>query len=138
MTNVKKNSLQSGFSFLEIMIVLTIMALLAGVVGKSFLPALGKGKTTTTKATLQVVDEAIQQYQFDVGQYPKSLDELNHPADGTQGYNGPYLGKKFEKNGAKDAWNQELVYEKGDRGANPPYQLYSEGDPTKEDDRIDA
>ena len=137
MINAQKSNLQSGFSFLEMMVVLIIMGLLVGMVGKNVMGLLGKGKKTTTQSTLRVIDEAVQQYKFDVGQYPETLDQLNNPAEGTQGYDGPYLNEKFEKKGIKDAWNQDLIYEKGDRGAKPPYQLYSEGDPAK-DERIDA
>jgi general secretion pathway protein G len=133
MEHIKNNDLQSGFSFLEMMVVLVIMGLLFGLIGRNASGLLGRGKSTTTQSTLKVVDEAIQEYSFDVGQYPNSLEELNHPKEGTQNYKGPYLNEKFEKKGIKDAWGQDLVYKKGERGANPPYELFSEGDPTKDE-----
>jgi len=137
MVNVKKAHLQSGFNFLEMMVVLAIIVMILGFVGPKLANLLGRGRTTTTQNTLKVVGQAVQTYKMDVGRYPESLEELNNPPEGVQGYQGPYLDDKFTDQAPQDAWGEDLEYKKGERGDNPPFELYSEGDPDKDGERID-
>lgn len=137
MINVKRNHLQSGFSFLEMMVVLVIIGIILGFVGPRMVSLLGRGRATATKNTLKVVGEAVQAYKYDVGKYPDTLDELNNPPEGVRGYQGPYLDDRLAGDGMRDGWNEMITYEKKEKGSKPPFELYSEGDPDKEDDRID-
>ena len=125
--------LQSGMSFIEISIVILIMGIMAAVIATNMTRWLSRGKDTATKASLQSVSNVIQEYQMDVGAYPNALVDLVTKPQDVTGWNGAYLKKV-----PKDGWNQEFIYKKNERGTQPPYELYSMGDPAKEDGRIYA
>lgn len=127
--------LQSGMSFIEITIVILIMGILAAVVAPNALRWVGRGKLTSTKTGLQTISNLIQEYQMDVGSYPNTLADLQKQPQDVTGWHGPYI--KGEKT-LKDGWGQEYIYKKNERGTQPPFELYSMGDPTQEDGRIYA
>lgn len=132
-------SLQSGFSLIELMISLVIILAIIGMIAPSFARILGKGNEATTKNTLKIAKQAITEYNIDTHQWPTTLADLEKRPDGISGWSGPYLAdSKWSGKEIEDAWGQPLVYKKNEKGAKPPYQLYSHGNPDKEEDRIDA
>lgn len=136
MVKTENKNLRSGFSFLEMMVMLVVIGLIIGFVGPRLMGLLGRGRTTATKNTLKVVNDAVQTYKYDTGKYPSSLEELNNNGEDVSGYQGPYLPDKYTDTAPQDSWGEDLVYEKKGRGEKPPYELYSLGDPDKDDDRI--
>ncbi|MCX5923127.1 MAG: type II secretion system protein GspG [Candidatus Dependentiae bacterium] len=135
----QRQDLKPGFSFLEMMFVLAIMSLFLAFVGPKFMGFLGKGTKAVTKSTLKVVDQAIKQFKMDVGRYPDKLEDLVKRPENASRWDGPYAGEDVENPEVqKDAWDNELVYERKAPGSHPAFDLYSKGDPEKEDDRIYA
>lgn len=139
MTLSKKTALP-GFSLIEIMIAVAIMAIMGSLIGPTLMKQLGRGKRAATDNALKVTQGNIKQYNIDTGSYPEKLEDLIKKPENVTGWDGPYGGN--EDTGVvelpKDGWGQELQYKKNERGATPPYQLYSQGDPNKEEDRINA
>jgi len=133
-------TLKPGYSFIELMFGILIMAVLAGFVVPKMMSLLGKSKKRSTENTLKIVKAHIQEYKATVGTYPQTLKDLIVKPEGANGWDGPYVGDEDSANPEvpKDAWNGDLVYKLKERGAKPPFELYSLGDPDKEDDRIDA
>ena len=136
---LKRKNLQPGFSFIEMMIVLVIMGILMTMIGPKVMGLLGKGRKTTTLNSLRLVQQGIIQFKMDTARLPDKLEDLMKKPEGISGWDGPYAGSENSANPTlpKDAWDNDLVYEKKP-GAIPPYELYSHGDPEKEDARIDA
>ena len=131
-------TLQPGFNFIEMMVALVIIGIIVGMIGPRVMGLLGRGKKTTTQNTLNVVAQALKTYKMDVGQLPDSLNDLIKKPEGAQNWQGPYVGDE-DKGGAEipvDGWGQPVNYKKNDRGAITPFDLWSEGDPEKEEDRI--
>jgi general secretion pathway protein G len=135
----QNKTLKPGFSFLEIMIVITIIGIFLAVAGPRLMSLLGKGYKTATQSTLNSVAAGIMQYKADVGQYPVKLEDLVKRPESITGWDGPYVGseKTAEPEVPRDSWGQELRYEKLP-GNTPPYKLWSLGDPDKEDAPIYA
>lgn len=126
---------QPGMSFIEIMIVIAIIGTFLAVVAPNLTSWLGRGQKSATLSSLQTLSNALETYQMDTGHYPDSLEDLiNQPADESN-WNGPYLRKKQVP---QDGWKQEFSYKRNEKGAQPPYELFSYGDPKKEDDKIYA
>src|SRR3989339_659252 len=135
----ENKSLQSGFSLIELMISLVIILAIIGMIAPSFARILGKGHEATTKSALKTAKNAITEYNIDTHQWPTTLADLEKRPEGVSGWSGPYLAdSKWSGKDVEDAWGQPLVYKKNEKGVKPPYQLYSNGDPDKEEDRIDA
>lgn len=130
--------LQPGFNFIEMMVALVIIGIIVGMVGPRVMSLLGRGKKTATQNTLKVVATGLAQYKMDVGTYPDSLDDLIKKPENASNWQGPYVGDETKGSAEipTDAWGQTIKYKKNDRGVTPPFDLYSEGDPEKEEDRI--
>ena len=106
--------------------VLVIIGLLAGIVGPRLFANVDKSKVTTAKAQINVLSKAVEQLRLDIGRYPTSQEGLNllmsPPADGTSGWNGPYLSKPVPL----DPWGKPYQYVyPGTR--NPDYDIVSYG-----------
>ena len=126
--NMRKTELkrQTGFSLIELLVVLTIIALLGAVVGPQLIGNLGGAKSDTTKLQIEDFGAALDMFYLDNGRYPSTEEGLralvSKPADlGT--WDGPYLKKNTIP---KDAWGNDFRYE-ADEESNGPYDLYSYG-----------
>lgn len=136
----KNKNLQPGLSFIEIMIVVAIIAIFAAAAGPRLFSLLGRGKRTSTQNVLNAVAAGIDQYKIDVGTYPPNLEALVKKPEGVSGWQEPYVGSEKTDNPEvpQDAWGQDLRYEVNQRGTKPPYKLWSMGDPDKDEDPIYA
>ncbi|MEQ1560572.1 MAG: type II secretion system major pseudopilin GspG [Methyloglobulus sp.] len=101
---------QTGFTLLELLVVLGIIAMLAGLVGPQVMKHMGESKVKAAKVQIEDLAQTLDMYKLDVGSYPTSEQGLNaliESPDGAQRWNGPYLRK------AKvplDPWNNEYKY----------------------------
>jgi general secretion pathway protein G len=91
-----------GFTLIEMLIVIVVIAILALIVIPRLLGAGRKAKEATLKGDLHQLRNAIQQFEADCGDYPAALGDLQtKPADGSNGgggialdvlaWQGPYL-----------------------------------------------
>lgn len=137
MIDMKKTA-QAGFSMIELMISLAIIAIILGLVVPGAMGLLNKGNRAATQNTLKIVNAAIFDYKADVHSLPNKLEDLDKRPEGVSGWNGSYLPEKMQGQEILDGYGEPLVYKKNERGAKKAYELYSNGNPEKEEDRIDA
>lgn len=119
---IKRNS---GFSLLELLVVLAIMALLVGVVAPQVMKHLGKAKTDSARLQIEDLGAALDMYYMEIGSYPstdKGLESLVSNTEAESGWNGPYLKKKKIP---LDPWKRPYVYISP--GENGPYDLLTLG-----------
>jgi general secretion pathway protein G len=100
----------AGYSLLEVLVVLSIIALIAAVVGPRLVGYLGKAKADTARIQMREIASALELYYLDNGAYPSEQTGLGSlmvkPAEARR-WNGPYL-KKAE--GLVDPWGQPYGY----------------------------
>ena len=105
-----------GFTLIELLVVLAIISLLAGLVGPRMLNALGGAKTKTAKVQIKDLEQSLEMYKLDVGQFPSNNEGLNalmQKPGNADGWNGPYLKSDVPK----DPWKREYLYKyPGERG----------------------
>src|SRR5258708_24901347 len=85
---------EQGFTLLEMLVVISIIALIMGLVGPRVLNYLGEAKVKAAKIQIESLGSALDLYFLDTGQYPSSsegLDALVQRPGAATGWNGPYL-----------------------------------------------
>lgn len=99
-----------GFTLIEMLVVLGIIALLATLVAPQVIKYLSKAKTDTATAQIKNLQSAIELYFLDTGHYPPSnegLLSLIKAPEGLMNWNGPYLRNR---EGLIDPWGKPYVY----------------------------
>lgn len=98
-----------GFTLLELLVVVVIIGLLAGLVAPRYFESVGKSKTKVAKAQIESLDKALDQYRMDVGSYPGAelgLGALNSQPPNVANWQGPYLKKAVPV----DPWGRNYIY----------------------------
>ena len=65
-----------GFTLVELIVVMAIVALLASIAAPRYFNSLQKGRETAMLQSLTTMRDAIDQFAADKGRYPESLQEL--------------------------------------------------------------
>lgn len=120
---------KNGFTLIEIMVVIVILAMLAALVGPKLMGRSDDAKQTDTKVQIKNIETALKFYKLDNGNYPSTEQGLNalvtKPTVGLipKSYkDGGYLESKKVP---KDPWNNDYLYiSPGEHG---DYDLYSYG-----------
>jgi len=101
------------------LVVVTIISLIAGVVGISVLRYLDKAKVDTAKHQIAEFETAADAYKIDVGTYPTSeqgLQALRVKPGDVQNWDHPYLSKDIPL----DPWHHPYIYKyPGEHGEEP-------------------
>lgn len=116
---------EGGFTLIEILVVITIIALIMSLVGPRVLNYLGESKVKAAKIQIQSFGSALDLFNLDTGRYPSTAEGLTAlvQSPGTiTAWNGPYL-----KGGVvpSDPWGKAYVYRSP--GEHGPYDIMSYG-----------
>jgi general secretion pathway protein G len=123
-----------GFTLVELLLVLVILALIGGLV----LPGIiGKAEGAKVKAAGSQINRlamAVESFYLDTGTTPDDLSDLVGESSDVDGWNGPYV----KKSSLKDPWGREYVYNyPGDHGDFDLYSYGADGQPGGEDKNAD-
>ncbi len=127
---IKYKKIEKGFTLLELLVVLGILALLAGIVAPKVMQHMDQAKTKAARVQIEDLSASLDMYKLDVGKYPTSEQGLAalvaKPADSKR-WNGPYLRKAKVP---QDPWIQAYHYTSP--GQHGRFDLYSFGADAKE------
>lgn len=65
-----------GFTLIELIVVMAIVALLAGIAAPRYFASLDRAKANSLRSSLAVMRDALDKYAADKGRYPDSLEQL--------------------------------------------------------------
>ena len=98
-----------GFTLLELLVVMVVIGMLAGLVAPRYFAQVGKSQVKVARAQIDSLDKALDQFRLDVGRYPTSDEGLQalvvQPA-GELKWGGPYLKKDVPP----DPWGRPYAY----------------------------
>ena len=117
-------------TLIELMVVITIIALIGAVVGPQVFKQLGGARTKTAKMQIDDIGAALDLFYLDADRYPatdEGLQALVQAPAGVDKWHGPYLKKKEVP---KDPWGNDYHY--ASPGQHGPYDLSSLGADNKE------
>ena len=104
----------AGFTLIELMVVMVILGILAGLIVPRIMDRPEEARRTKAGVQIQSIEQALKLYKIDNGQYPTTEQSLQAlvepPAVGN-------LAKKWRTGGylekgkvPKDPWDNEFVY----------------------------
>lgn len=127
----------SGFTLLELLIVLVVLGLLASLVGPRYFKQLGQSESKTARAQIEALSRAVDLYRLDVGRFPSSAEGLRALVERPPSeprWKGPYLQKDLPA----DPWGRPYQYHQpGQRGDYDIFTFGKDGAPGGEDDNAD-
>lgn len=118
----RRNS-RAGFTLVEVLLVVAILGILAGVVVGSFAGRQKQVMVRATRTSIAGLCTAVDMYEVDTGRYPPSLNSLV-ANDGSPNWTGPYV-KNAGGQLPKDAWGRDFQYSSDENS----YKIWSLGDP---------
>jgi general secretion pathway protein G len=119
-----------GMTLIEILVVLTLIAVVMGIVGGNYLQRGEQAKAKAAKIEIEQIGQTLDLYRLEVGRYPSTQEGLqaliSAPA-GVSNWNGPYWKKGTLP---KDPWGNEYKY--ASPGQHGAYDIISLGADGKE------
>jgi general secretion pathway protein G len=101
----------SGFTLIEILVVIVVIAILATLVAPNIFQHVGAAKSATAKSQIEMLGSALDAYRLDNGHYPTTQQGLTAltdipTVDTPVNWRGPYLRKAVPV----DPWGEAYVY----------------------------
>ncbi len=125
---------RSGFTFIEIMLVVVIIGILVALVGPEIGGRANQARIQATEAQISSLENSLKLYEMDNGGYPEKLDALiDAPSEVEKSWNGPYIESDTVP---RDSWNLEFEYNTPGEHHKKKFDLRSAG-PDKEMDTED-
>lgn len=115
---------QAGITLIEMLVVMTIIALFATLVGPRLLSQGDKARVTKARADIAGLKTALNMYKLDTGVFPtteQGLKALEVAPQGIKNWQGPYLSEEL----VMDPWGNPYDYRfPGQRGNEPDIISY--------------
>lgn len=117
-------------TLIEMLVVVTIIALFAALVGTNLFKQADKARVTAARAQMNGFMTALGTYKLEIGTFPtteQGLKALRTAPQGVAQWNGPYMAKDIPL----DPWGREYQYKfPGDHGDEPDIISYgADGQP---------
>lgn len=130
---------QAGITLIEMLVVVTIIALFAALVGINIFRRADEAKVTAAKTQINTFMSALGLYKLDTGTYPPPVPGLNAlrvKPDNINNWAGPYMAKDVPL----DPWGREYLYKfPGEHGDEPDIiSLGADGEPGGEGANADV
>ena len=128
--SLRRRRQQAGLTLIEMLVVVTIIAVFAAVVGPRVLQRADVAKKVAVRQQINSFNTALGAYKLDTSLFPSNeqgLNALRTKPEGLNGWQGPYLPQELPT----DPWNRPYVYKyPGEHGDEPDIISYgADGQP---------
>lgn len=107
-----KRRRERGYSLLEVLIVLAIIALVAALVGPRLIAQLDRSKVTAARVQITALMSSMETMRIDLGRYPEASEGLDLLVRAPGGDNdGVWAGPYLDAGIPNDPWGRPYVYE---------------------------
>lgn len=116
---------RSGYSLMEVLIAVAIIAVLATLVGPRLLGQLDRSKVTAATTQIRMIETALDTMRLDIGRYPTEEEGLGLLQTSNESVSGMWSGPYLDGGLPQDPWGRPYQYRVGagsDRG-----QVFSYG-----------
>lgn len=113
---------QGGFTLLELLVVLMIIALLAGFVGPRIFSNVDQAKEKTAMRQMRSLGDALSQFRLDTGAWPteaQGLEALTKKPANVRNWKGPYLSQHVPP----DPWGNAYQWHNPTREKDSLYEV---------------
>lgn len=123
----RRGAKTGGFTLIELMLVLVILATLAAIVLPKFTGRSQQAKITAAGTQISQIEVALDAFEIDVGRYPTTAEGLRalvkKPTTDAGDWQQPYLRREVPL----DPWGEEYQYRYPGTYNTDGYDLYSTG-----------
>jgi general secretion pathway protein G len=131
---MNKLSRNSGFSLIELLVVLIILGLIAGLVVPNVMKRGEDAKFRAAEAEVQRLSMAVDEYYLDNGRPPQELRQLVDKPGDARNWNGPYVNES----NLQDPWENTYNYRyPGEHGSFDIWSHGADGSPGGEGTNAD-
>ena len=103
----RKKQKRKAFTLVELLVVIIILGLNAGVAAPKLMKSLWKAKVDLARPMMTPIEGAIETFALHCGMYPEDLDSLLIPPAGLEDkWVGPYL----KRSQLLDPWKNPYIY----------------------------
>jgi general secretion pathway protein G len=126
----RRNCSETGLTLIEMMVVVTIIALFAAIAGPQLFKQHDRAEVVAAKTQIHSLKTALGEYRLAVGNFPTSqqgLQALRSAPEGVERWDGPYIPVEIPL----DPWRHAYVYKfPGEHGDEPDIISYgADGQP---------
>ena len=126
-TNSCPGDRRSGFTLMEVLLVLVILVILASIAVNTYSGVQNRALKDAAKSKVGAISSQVDTYQIHMRNYPSNLSDLvNKPSDAKQAdrWSGPYLK---ESGALRDPWDNEIKYVAPGKHNADTYDIWSVG-----------
>lgn len=99
-----RHAARAGFTLVELLLVVAILGILAGVVAVNVAGHGDRARIATTRQSIANIETAVKMYEVANGGFPESLDQLTVGTEDT--------AAPLKKEGLNDSWGTAFQYKR--------------------------
>lgn len=121
-----QSSRSQGFTLIEILVVVTILAILAATIIPQFSSTTQVAKIKAARHDVATLQGSVERFFLDMDRYPTNEEQLKvlaaPPIEGGKNWHGPYITEM-----RPDPWGNSYIYRTPGQHASKTYDIWSHG-----------
>ena len=124
--SLERSRRSRGFTLIEIMVVVIVLAILAATIIPQFGTMAFDAKVSQTKNVISVLENALERFNLHMDRYPTTSEGLEvlitPPSEGAKAWRGVYIKELLP-----DPWGNRYKYRSPGLNGSKTYDLWSQG-----------